>query len=66
MKPIACALILVFNLCYLGTSSDSTKVKPNFRYKKMKMEVDSLDLKTKAIKEKLDSLKNKRGTSQLQ
>jgi hypothetical protein len=53
-------LALIFLIATLIYAADSTKVKPTFRYKKMKMEVDSLDLKTKAIKEKLDSLKQRK------
>jgi hypothetical protein len=53
-------LALIFLIATLIYAADSTKVKPTFRYKKMKMEVDSLDLKTTAIKEKLDSLNQRK------
>ena len=44
----------------LFCAGDSTKVKPNFRYKKMVKNLDSADIKLEMIKLKIDSLNNKR------
>ena len=44
----------------LCLSSDSTKVKPNFKYKRVSQEVDSLEIKVKAILNKVDSLKQRK------
>lgn len=54
-------LIVIILFVFFILTNDSTKIKPIFKYKKQTdKSIDSLEYKTKALQQKIDSINKKK------